>query len=210
MTEINFTGGARIGMANASFPFATLKVRKNSLVLNAGIIGNLSFKPTDIISIEPYSGFMSSGLKIKHKVPRYKEKVIFWTFKNPNEIIRQIQQIGFLDNIPKSNTEIENEINERQKQGEFPFKISFAIGVIAIWSILYLIDFFNKKTEEILGNGIKIALGFVFATSILTLVSSKFRKLVLKEGRELKEISRFLYLLIIITGFMLLNLIVFV
>jgi len=213
MTVINLTGGARIGMANATWPFASLKVSKNRLDLNTGIVGNLSFKPADIISIEPYSGFMSSGLKINHKVAKYKDNVIFWTFKNPNEVISQIQQIGFLDNMSNGDTEIENEIIERQKQGGFPVKISFAIAVIVIWNILFLIDFldfFNGKTEGIpLGNGVKIALGFILVTSILTLVSSKFRRIVLKEGRELKDISRFLYFIIIITGFMLLNLIVF-
>ena len=213
MKEINFTGGARIGMANATWPFASLKVSKDRLDLNTGIVGNLTFKPNDIISIEPYSGFLSSGLKINHKVSKYKGKVIFWTFKNPNEIIRQIQQTGFLDNISNIDNETDSIITERQKQGGFPLKLPFAIAVIVIWNLLFLIDFLgftNSNSEGMpLGNGIKMALGFVFAISILTLISNGFRKIVLKEGRELKDISRFLYFIIFITGFMLLNLVVF-
>jgi hypothetical protein len=52
MTDIKFTGGARIGMANATWPFASLKVSKDRLDLNATIVGNLVFRPADIISIE--------------------------------------------------------------------------------------------------------------------------------------------------------------
>jgi len=213
MTHLNLTGGARIGMANATWPFASLKVNKDRLDLNTGIVGNLTFRPTDIISIEPYSGFMSSGLKINHKVSKYKDKVIFWTFKNPNVVIRQIQQTGFLDNTSNVDKEIDEEIIEKQKQGGFPVKIPFAIAVVVIWNILFLFDFLgfsNGNSEGMpFGNGVKMALGFVLIVSILTLISKGFRKIVLKEGRELKDISRFLYFIIFITGFMLLNLTVF-
>lgn len=213
MTELKLTGGARIGMANATWPFASLKVTKERLELNATIIGNLVFRPSDIVSIEPYSSFMSSGLKINHNVPKYKDKVIFWTLKNTNEVINQIQQIGFLDNTSNIDSKTDNIITERQKQGGFPIKLPFAIAVIVIWNILFLIDFLgfsNGNSEGVpFGNGIKMALGFVLVTSILTLISSGFRKIVLKDGRELIDISRFLYFIIFITGFMLLNFVVF-
>ena len=103
MTELNLTGGARIGMANATWPFASLKVTKERLDLNATIVGNLVFRPEDIVSIEPYYmiPILGQGIKINHRIPKYKEKVIFWTFKNPNEVIRQIKQTGFLDNSSK-------------------------------------------------------------------------------------------------------------
>jgi len=47
------TGGARIGRANATYPFANLFVDKDVLKINSSIVGNLVFKPQDIISIEP-------------------------------------------------------------------------------------------------------------------------------------------------------------
>lgn len=40
MDEIKETGGARIGMANATWPFATLTITRDTLELNASIIGN--------------------------------------------------------------------------------------------------------------------------------------------------------------------------
>ncbi len=96
MTELKLRGGARIGVLNVTWPFASLKVTKEKLELNVAIIGNLVFKSSDIVSIEPYSGFISRGLKINHNVPDYKDQVIFWTFENPDEVINRIRQIGFL------------------------------------------------------------------------------------------------------------------
>lgn len=52
--KFTLTGGARIGMANASYPFADLYVDNEILKINASIVGNLTFQPKDIISIEPY------------------------------------------------------------------------------------------------------------------------------------------------------------
>ena len=210
MTEIKFTGGARIGMANATWPFASLKVTKDRLELNATIIGNLVFRPADIISIEPFSGGMSSGLKINHRVPKYKDMVIFWTFKNPNEIIHQIRQTGFLDNNSSTTQANSDIIEARQKQGGFPVKLPFAIGIVVIWNILFIMDFLKNDSESVpLGNGAIGALGIVFLSCLLTLFSKDFRKIVLKEGRELKDISRFLYFLMFISGMMMISILTF-
>ena len=93
MENLSIIGGARIGMANATWPFATLRVSKERLELNATVVGNLVFRPEDIISIEPYYQIplIGQGIKINHRIPKYKDKVIFWTFKNPNRIINQIE-----------------------------------------------------------------------------------------------------------------------
>ena len=197
MTQLKLTGGARIGTANATWPFASLKVTKDRLDLNATIVGNLVFRREDIISIVPDLGFMSSGIRINHRVPKYKDKVIFWTLKNPNKIIQQIRQTGFLENSSSEITPKDSEIiAERQKQGGFPIKINFAVVVVVIWNILFIMDFLKFATGNsygIIGNGALTALGLLFLTCLLILMSKGFRKLALKEGRELKDISRFLY-----------------
>ncbi|MBL7903443.1 MAG: hypothetical protein JNL22_00335 [Bacteroidales bacterium] len=100
MKQLKVVGGLRAGMANATWPFATLKATKDKLVLKAFMIGKFSFSKEDIISIEPYYDIpiIGRGIKINHKVIQYKEKIIFWSFKNPNEIINDIMLLGFLDN----------------------------------------------------------------------------------------------------------------
>jgi hypothetical protein len=212
MNELQLTGGARIGMANATFPFATLKVNKDRLELNASIVGNLTFQPSDIISIEPYTmiPILGQGIKINHKVSGYKERVIFWTFKDPNSVVRQIQETGFLNNQNTSEQKIDKNIIEKQAKGGFPIKKGFAIVVIVVWNFLFLSDFipfFLSNKEGIpIGNGVLAAIGLLFLTALLSLISADFRRLILKDGRELNDIKKFAIFAMIISGFMLLNL----
>lgn len=212
MNELQLTGGARVGMANATFPFATLKVNKDRLELNASIVGNLTFQPSDIISIESYTmiPILGQGIKINHNVSAYKEKVIFWTFKDPNSVVRQIKETGFLNKGNTSNHKIDRTITEKQAKGGFPIKKSFAIGAIVVWNLLFLTDFIpfflGEKEGLPIGNGVLSAVGLLFLTALLSLVSTDFRRLILKEGRELSDIKKIVIFVMIISGFMLLNL----
>ncbi|MGM0479259.1 MAG: hypothetical protein ACQERC_08545 [Bacteroidota bacterium] len=212
MNEIQLTGGARVGRANMTFTFATLKVNKDRLELNASIVGNLTFQPSDIISIEPYTmiPILGQGIKINHKVSTYKERVIFWTFKDPNSVVRQIQETGFLSNENQSNQKIDRTIIEKQAKGGFPIKKGFAIGAIVVWNLLFLTDiipfFLGEREGFPIGNGVLTAIGLLFVTALFSLISSDFRRLILKEGRELSDIKKFAIFAMIISGFMLLQL----
>jgi hypothetical protein len=58
----------------------------------------------------------------------------------------------------------------------------------------------TKRTP--FGNGINLALGLLFGCSILIVVSEKFRKLILKEGREFDDIKKSIYFILFISGIM--------
>ncbi len=208
MTEVKETGGARIGIANATWPFATLTVNREKLQLNTTILGNLVFKPGDIISIVPFSGFMSSGLKINHKVSKYKDNIVFWTFSNPNELIKKIEETGFLTNATSVNTDLNERITKAYSQGGFPVKTTAAIAILVIWNALFLIDFHNFFSEDNtgspLGPGSQLALGFILLTCILLLTLEPMRQLILKEGRTIDDIKKFTFFIMLICGFMLL------
>ena len=216
MNELKLTGGARIGMANATWPFATLKVSRNKLELNASIVGNLVFQPSNIKSIEPYTQIplIGQGIKINHNVDLYKEKVIFWTFINPESVISQIKQTGFLSNHQELTSNSILEIQERQKSGGFPIKKSIGIIAVVIWNLLFLIDFipfFKGKSEgHPIGNGVLTALGLIFSSALLSLISSEFRSLILKDGRTLEDIKKFSIFIMIISGFMFFNFLLFI
>lgn len=124
MDKLEITGGARIGMANATWPFATLKVTKDKLELNASIVGNLVFQPKDIISIETYTiiPILGQGIKINHRITNYNNKVIFWMFKDPSTVVYQIRQIGFLENIDSRISDTDTLIIQQQQAGGFPIK----------------------------------------------------------------------------------------
>ncbi|MNE47077.1 hypothetical protein D3C80_1414550 [compost metagenome] len=80
---------------------------------------------------------------------------------------------------------------------------------VVLWNILFLSDIVKSFTSDkggfLLGNGAMIAVGLLFLTCIITLVSDDFSRLILKEGRTIKDIRSFLYLIIFISGFMFLG-----
>ena len=210
--NFTLTGGARIGKANATYPFATLFVDKNVFKINASIVGNIVFQPQDIISIEPYTmiPIFGQGIKINHRIKNYDPKVIFWTFKDPGFVINEIKKVGFLDNINSEISFTDKEIIKRQEQGGFPIKKPVATFFVVLWNILFLSDFLpfflqSNKEGVPIGNGVKMAIGLLLATSILTLISDSFRKLILKEGRAFSEIKKFVYFMILVSGLMLLT-----
>jgi hypothetical protein len=194
-------------LANATWPFAILKVSKNKLELNASIIGNLVFRPQDIISLTPYSSVISSGIKINHKVADYKTEVIFWTFTDPTLIINQVKQTGFFDNQSDAISEFDQEIIDRQKSGSNPLKKMTIIVYAVLWNALLLCDFItfllSEKKGMPLSYGTVAALGILLLSSVLLLTSDSFRKLLLKKGRTVRDIGRFLYMVIFICLFML-------
>lgn len=214
MDEIKKTGGARIGMMNATWPFATLKVNKNNLELNATILGKLVFTPQDIISIEPYGliPVLGQGIKINHRVKSYNSKVIFWTMGNPRDLIKKIEGIGFLGNSSPMSEDLQIEINQTQNRGGFPIKTQAAILIVVVWNLLLSIDLYKLFTERVegspLGLGAKLAIGFIFITSILLLYTKFARKFILKEGREIDDIRKFIYFLMFICGFLFINIFV--
>ncbi len=206
MKTVNETGGARIGWVNATWPFASLKVTENQLILNATILGKLTFNPSDIISIEPYNyiPLIGQGIKINHNVSSYKNHVVFWTFKNPTKLIMEIEHTGFLNSNSIKDNLKSKEITSRQKTGGFPLKISFAIVIVVLWNVLSFIDVKSLTQDgKILfgfGKGFILSTGTVLLTSILLLISPSFQKIALKEGRNVGDISKFIYFIILVVG----------
>ncbi len=207
MKTFTLTGGARIGRANATYPFANLYVDENTLKINASLVGNLIFQPQDIISIKPYSSvpIIGKGIKILHKVDNYNQHVVFWTMTDPEFVISEIKKTGFLEktNIP---SEKDLTIVQQQKQGGFPLKPFVKIIFTIIWYPLFLYDFipffWGNKEGKPFGTGVCTALGLLFTTALLTLISGDFRKLILKEGRTLDDIKKSAIFILLISGIM--------
>ena len=69
-----------------------------------------------------------------------------------------------------------------------------------------LYDFTNSNKEGLhIGVGVQLALGFVFISCLLLLISEPLRQLILKEGRTLNDIKKFLCFIMLISGLMLLQ-----
>jgi hypothetical protein len=204
MDEIEETGGAKIGLVNARWPLAKLTVNKNVLKLNASIIGNLYFRPSDIISIEPFSSIPGAGIKINHRVEKYNSKVIFLK-SGSSGLISRIESTGFLDNTNALPADVEAEILKYQTGGSFPMKWSAVIVFVVIWNSFFLgehLGYFSKKGNSPLGNGARLAMAFAFLFALTLFISGPFRQLVLKEGRSIKDVKLFLIFLMLLSGIM--------
>ncbi|MEM7370364.1 MAG: hypothetical protein AAF587_17275 [Bacteroidota bacterium] len=202
MKELTFTGGARVGRLNASMPLAKLTVTPTRLELRAAVIGSFSFRPEDVISIQPYVQIpvLGQGIKIVHRVKTYKPKMIFWSFQNPESMIQKIRETGFMDGVSSTLTKEDQEILARQQQGGFPLKVLAVLAIAGIWMLSFMIDIFRFVSHPEgtipLGPGVMTGCGLLMGGAILALVSADFRNLILKEGRELKDIRWIAYIVL--------------
>jgi len=71
------TGGARLGMFNASWPFATLSATPDALRLSC-LGRDYSFPKGSIRSLSRHRGIFSTGLRIEHSDSSFPEFVVFW------------------------------------------------------------------------------------------------------------------------------------
>jgi hypothetical protein len=204
MNDFKERGGVRIGMTTATWPLVTLVVSRDKLEVNAGLIGNLLFRPQDIISIQEERGF-GRGLRISHRVRTYRDTVVFLPFGGAQECLRKIERTGFLTNeSPLSSTD-EAAIVKAQESGARPMKTGAFVALAIVWnfSIGYdLIRVYNDSSVRIPGLGMFTALGTLFITCLLLLILPPFRELVLKEGRTLAHVKAFAIFIMVVTGLM--------
>lgn len=210
MDYIKHAGGARIGMGRVSWPFARLTVNPSRLEIHASILGSFVFAPDDVISINKSSGFLGRGIQICHKVNNYKKRIEFVTSLDPDEIINQIKEVGFLDN---SGLNISEDIKQKQMQGAFSVRLLAVVSIFLTWNSLFLYDIYNYivRGDKVipLGKGAIAGTGFIFIITLLTNFHPDFRKIILKKGRDIDELRPFIYFLMLISGtmFTLLNII---
>lgn len=196
---VSSTGGARIGRMNATWPFATLTARRDTLLLNATLLGRYSFDPTQVISIEKYTliPVLGSGIRIHHNVPTYPKKIVFWCF-TPASLIRRIKETGFLpsadpDSLPPDRG--------------MPIRWQAAVVMIVLWNLLFLLDIgLPPKTPPKPGWFTWLAVFLLFAGSVAIWRVRWLQRCILKPDRSPSEIKAWLYLLALVGGLMSLGL----
>lgn len=207
---LKLTGGARIGKSNATYPFATLSVDSDYLKLDISLLKNLEFQPKDIISIEPYRAIpaLGQGIKINHRLPDYSPKVIFWTFQEPEAVIQQIKNIGFLENVNPIITKEDKKMLEKQQKSETPLKplVPVALFFLCFTILIDSILLFPMKGNdfEILNRALIIIPSIILLFCLLAMTSKKIQTLILRPEREYHEIKGIIKLLITISGIILL------
>ena len=203
MNEFEFTGGSRIGLMNSTIPLATLTIKEDLIVLDG-----LKFRPEDIISIEPYSEFISSGIRINHIKLNYESKVVFWSLKQPSYLLEKLKEVGFLEKIcAKPTEELQKKLNAKREKENLPLNTVYLGIVIPILILLFfgsVIFSSNKNINP--AYGLMIPVSFIIANIIGILSSKKIRKFALRKDIKLIEIKAILYLLIFACMFVIITL----
>jgi hypothetical protein len=93
-------GGARIGLFNASWPFARLSATRDAIALRCGF--KFTFPRDAIRRLSRHDGAFSTGLRIEHDVPGYPAFFVFWTFRFET-LSAQLQALGYEigDSVPR-------------------------------------------------------------------------------------------------------------
>lgn len=96
MKKIAKIGGARIGMMNATWPFAKLAVDTNELRIYC-MLHRICFKKADIkkISVVYYVPLIAQGIRIEHVVPKYNKHIFFWCLKNPKQLMQELKELSW-------------------------------------------------------------------------------------------------------------------
>ena len=207
MNEFKNTGGAKIGALKSSWPFATLNVTRNKLELNVSMIGKLVFLPGDITALTPHPGGykMGAGIKIHHKVPQYKDEVVFWSSKSPAELLRQIEATGFMVNTDTLPHSTQTQVRELQNQGGFAMKTKPIVMLVTLWVAIVAYGAINMSlTGSLVAflSAIQVAFVIIILFAVVTLASPYFASGVLKPGYTIADVKKFLIFLIIIAVFM--------
>lgn len=196
--EISIIGGGNIGNVRLSGPFMKLIVSKDKLELRASIMGRYVFLPSDIISITPGGG-VSGGVRINHFVEQYNKEIVFRSLGS--DVIARIASTGFLDNREPASPQLIAEVEMARQSTGFAIKKPVAIAFVVIWNLFFLYDqrgLLSGGGIVIGGIGVRLALGFVIAFTLLTLFVEPFQSLVLKPGRDVKDLRFFLFFLLFI------------
>jgi hypothetical protein len=203
MVEIKFTGGARIGWVNASWPFAKLIASATSLRLSS-LGGTYNFLPSDVVALERYGiiPIFSSGIRIAHARSDYPCKIIFWYLGNPETLIGEIRETGFLPTAPTS--------SETKWRG-IPVRWGAILVAVLVWNGLFFLDgVFSRGIAKRPGFFALVPLLMAFLVCWGIKRSPRFQEVILKEGRSINEIKAHLSLVQTVSGILLIMFSVFV
>jgi len=190
MAEISFTGGARVGWLNASWPFAKLKIAASKLTISS--LGRYDFSPEQVVTIERYGSIpiLASGIRIKHNRIDYPKNIVFWCVGNRNRVLSSIEQRGF---VPKGQPVL--------RVSGFPIRWPIVVALVVVWNVLILLDLsLNDGPQKGIGLGGLVAMLLALGFSTALKKSSPIQEMVLRTGHQIGEIKYFLTFLQILLG----------
>jgi hypothetical protein len=94
-------GGARVGLMNATWPFAKLVAGLDELTLRV-LVFKFTFPKGSIARVSEYNGllagvlprFITSGLRIEHHNKNAPNFIVFWT-PHSSALLKQLASMGY-------------------------------------------------------------------------------------------------------------------
>jgi hypothetical protein len=95
-------GGLRWGRsfwlaANATWPFATLGITRESVEVQVGVWPlrrRFLFAPEEVRAFRRCRGLFSVGVQVEHARPDYPPLILFWTFRSW-QLLRAVRALGY-------------------------------------------------------------------------------------------------------------------
>jgi hypothetical protein len=188
------SGGAQIGWVSASWPLARISTASDRLTIKATLLGTYTFTPDQVSAVEPYVliPFLAWGIRVRHLIPDYPQRIIFWSLGSPEAVLRGVRDSGF---IP---TALDSVAPERRG---LPVRWSAIIVGILVWNALFMLPFGGHGHMASASSWLALVpLVAAFGLSIATPTSPTLQRLILKPGRCVGEIRPFLRLLAFVCG----------
>src|SRR5579872_6092973 len=121
------TGGAHVGGINASWPLARISATSDKLTLGVRILGTYTFTPEQVSAVERYVRFpvIAWGIRVRHHVPDYPQRIIFWSLAGPEPVLNGIRDSEFIPTALASTFPV--------RQG-IPMRWSAIVAAIILWN----------------------------------------------------------------------------
>lgn len=198
-----FNSIIKAGSVTIGFPpISQLYLSNFYILLNGFLYGNYCIAYKDIsrvIMVKKIFDFIQ--IEIEHIIPGYPKFYLLLQKDNGLILYRLLQdKISGSKAIPILSSDMQI-ITMYQKHGSNPIRKHFQIVIPIIWLGLILFDFLFVRTEqytsEPFGFLTTFAFLFLFFLGFMLLFNAKTRKIILKPGREKKDIDRSVYFLLV-------------
>lgn len=185
--------GACVGWVHSSRFNNSLLVNSEKLELKVSLIGHYVFNRDQVVAIKKitFVPVLFWGLKIEHNVESYPSSIILWTILNPSNLLREIEECGF---VPRG----ESKLNRKG----FPIRTLAIIGIIVVWNLAFKIDqfAFGKSLMAKMDSAPYVPLLLLFLMALTIKKNKSVANLILKPGRQIGEILPFLNLCLVVLG----------
>ena len=190
--SLSFTGGARIGPFQATWPFGRLSISTGQLTISLAFAGRCTFAPAEVARLER-CGIASNGIRIVHTRSDCPETAIFWCGARVERVLDAATRAGFHARLP----------SPPSGRG-MPFRWIAIAQVVVAWSVLGVLDQALRpwSVQTPPGTMMLAALGMLLGAAFAVQISEAARTWALKPGRSVAEVAPLLRVLQLVGGFL--------